>query len=87
MSRVHWNVEWKGREVESPMLRPLVAFGAIVIGCLGAFITAALAAIVIPFSLPLHLLLRMLGRRGFLVRGEGWRFSYAVDLGGFRKAP
>ncbi|MBS1895468.1 MAG: hypothetical protein JST59_29565 [Actinobacteria bacterium] len=87
MNRVRWNVEWRGREVENPILRPLVAFAAIAVGCLGASMAIARAAILVPASLPVHLLLRALGRKGFLTRREGSRFSYRVDLEGFRKSP
>ena len=87
MNRVQWSLEQRGRQVEGPVLRPLIAFGAMVVGCLGAFVTIGLAAIVIGLSLPLHLVLRVLGRKGFLTTSERRRFRYAVDLEGFRKAP
>ena len=87
MKRVQWNVEWRGREVENPVLRPLVAFAAVAVGCLAASMAIARAAIVIPASLPVHLVLRALGRKGFLTTREGLRFSYRVDLEGFRKLP
>jgi hypothetical protein len=87
------SIEWRGREVESPLVRRLalafvILFGAallvagVTVAVIGTFLTLFLAVL----SLPLHLVLRLLGRRGFFTASAG-RARFALGLGGFRKAP
>jgi hypothetical protein len=95
------SVQWKGREIENPILRFLVGFCAMVLSFV-ALMAAMLAiplsvimgvlgvlvmAVLIPVSFPLHLVLRLLGRKGFLSTGESEGFSYVIDTDAFRKAP
>lgn len=66
----------------------LLAILLIVIGvALSYVISVILTVILIPLTFPLDLLLRVLGRKGFLTMTRAGRFSYTVDLEGFRKAP
>jgi hypothetical protein len=85
--RSRWSVTWNDREVENPFLRVVVSVVAIVLGLLGAivgllglFLAIAVLAIVIPLSIPVHLILVKTGRKGFW---EG--NNYKVGAEGFRK--
>ena len=91
-SEVVMSVTWRGREVENPALRQLAAVATIVLGAVtapvGLIVTViglALTAVLLPLSFPLHLMLRLLGRRGF-IEVEWGRVRYAVERQGFRKA-
>ncbi len=99
------SVQRNGREVENPILRRLVAFGAMALGFLRSFgnflaillvligialsviLDFVVSAILIFLTFPFHLLLRVLGRKGFLTTVRDGRFSYTVNLEGFRRAP
>jgi hypothetical protein len=77
-------VSWRGREVESPTVRAVITAFAIVVGSFAAALGILLAGILIAVSLPLHPLLRLLGREGFLTVEDG-RLTYAVGRRGFRR--
>lgn len=86
------NVTWRGREVEAPVVRQLAALAALVLAPVTAFVGLAVAVVglaltaaLIPLTFPLHLVLRLLGRRGF-VDVERGRVRYAVEREGFRRA-
>jgi hypothetical protein len=86
------SVTCRGREVETPVLRQLAAVAAIVLGSVMALVGLivavlgfAITAVLVPLSLPLHLVLRMLGRKGFIEVQSG-RMRFAVEREGFRKA-
>lgn len=90
---VEMSVTWRGREIERPLLRQLAAVTAIVLGAVMAPVAlivavfgAAFTAVLVALTFPLHLVLRLLGRRGFL-DVEGGRVRYAVERRGFREAP
>lgn len=68
------NVTWNDKEIANPVLRVLVALLAGV----GAVLGAALVVLVVgallatcPAWIPLDLLLKHLGRRGFIVSEDG----------------
>jgi hypothetical protein len=81
---VDYSVRWRGREVESPGVCAMVAVVAIVVGSVGAGLGILLAGILIAMSLPLHPVLRLLGREGFLTVANGRR-TYAPGRRGFRR--
>lgn len=79
------SVKWNGREVQNPILRKLVvlfvvvwAIVAIPLGILGAILGIVLCVVLPPVTLPLDVVLKALGRRGFF-RQEGSGFNYAID--------
>lgn len=92
------SVRYNGREVENPVMRVVVAVVAmtLAVGVLGIALFAILPAVTFIFglfvllgavvlaSLPLHFLLRALGRRGFVERSSG---SVKVEISskGFHK--
>jgi hypothetical protein len=53
----------------------------VAVAVIGTFLTLTLALV----SLPVHLVLRLLGRRGFFTLSDG-RARFALELAGFRKA-
>lgn len=87
------SINWRGREVERPSLKLLAVAFVILVGAasfvaditiavIGSFLTLCLAVL----RLPLHLGLRLLGRKGFFTLAAG-RARFALGLAGFRKAP
>jgi len=91
-SEIVMSVTWRVREVQNPALRQLAAVATIVLGAIMApvgtivaVLGLSLTAVLLPLSLPLHLVLRLLGRRGF-IGVEGGRVRYAVERQGFREA-
>lgn len=91
-SEVVMSVTWRGREIENPALRQLAAVATIVlggamapVGLIVAVLGLAFTAVLLPLTFPLHLVLRLLGRRGF-IEVKGGRVRYAVERQGFREA-
>ncbi|HVX32582.1 MAG TPA: hypothetical protein VHA80_05515 [Solirubrobacterales bacterium] len=81
---VEYEVTWMGREVGSPTLRAVIAVIAVALGVVVAGLGIVLAGILIALSVPLHLVLRALGRAGFLTV-EGRSLTYEVGRHGFRR--
>lgn len=71
--RTH-RIRWNNREVENPILRPLVAVGAFV----GLIVFA-------PIWLPLDWALKLTGRRGFMSTSEDGTFTVLLEPEGFRR--
>lgn len=78
------SVKWNGKEVENPILRVLVLIWVAGSVTFGILCLVLVFAIVIPLSIPVHFILKLCHRRGF-VKLEGNSFSYDVGLDGFRK--
>jgi hypothetical protein len=82
------SIKWNGQEVTDPALRSIVATFAICLGLLAIPLALAgmvLAIILLPITLPLDLLLKRLGRRGFITNDNG-QLSYAIGHNAFRRA-
>jgi hypothetical protein len=82
------SVEWRGREVTRQPQRFLVVCVVVVLASLAVTIgllSVALSIVICILSVPLHILLRIFGRRGFLVT-DGGSFSYTVNANGFKQA-
>lgn len=86
------SIKWRDREIENPLMRKI----AIVVGipifalCAGAAILMLFAGVVLLFTVcvvtfPLHLALRLCGRRGF-VTSENGSLTYSPSWAGFRRA-
>lgn len=69
--------KWNGREVHNPVAKVVVGVSAV---CL----TVLVLAIVIPLSLPAHVVLRAFGRKGFVRHNSDGTISYEVDFDGFK---
>jgi hypothetical protein len=82
------SIKWRGREVEHPVLRALVATWAVLMVILGLILIALTFLVFIPLSIPVHFLLKLCGRRGFVKwDATHTNFSYEIGRDGFRRAP
>lgn len=82
------SVKWNGREVQNPILRKLVVLFVLLwipVGLAGALLGFILCIGLLPVTLPLDVVLKALGRRGFF-RQEGSSFNYAIDHRAFGRA-
>lgn len=86
------SVKWNGREVQNPILRKLVVLFVLLwipVGLAGALLgfilCIGLCVVLPPVTLPLDVVLKALGRRGFF-RQEGSGFNYAIDHRAFGRA-
>lgn len=83
-----WDVGYmstrRAHEVQSRTLRAGMAILAIFLGLLLVPVEIVIAGFLIVVSVPVHLVLRALGRVGFLTV-EGRRLTYAVGRHGFGK--
>lgn len=72
------SVTWNDKEVTRQPQRAIVATLAVILGTLGALLGLLVLLIVIPLSLPFHIVLRLFGHRGFYEGGG----SYSVPWWG-----
>jgi hypothetical protein len=70
-----------GRELRNPLARVIVGTVAIVLG----FLNALLLLITLPLTVPLNMLLKRLGRRGF-ARSDGGGLTYSLGPRAFTRA-
>lgn len=83
-----WKNKWNDKEVTSPLGRFLVALIMIVaLVVLIPIIILMIVALVIltPILIPLHFILRAVGRRGFATRKPNGAFSIKVDADAFKR--
>ncbi len=73
------NITFRDKEVRNPLLRALCAL----VVCFGVFVILPVAVIA---SLPLHVLLRLFGRRGFATISESGGIIYEISISGFKRA-
>lgn len=84
-----FRVKYKGREVCNPLARVLITIFALCYAAVAIAFGVALvllSLVVLPITLPLHLLLRLFGRRGFFYVKPGGTFTYAIGPGAFGRA-
>jgi hypothetical protein len=79
-----FSVKYDGREIAHPIVR---LFAICVLLPIGLFMTVIGLMVLIAvafFAVPLDLLLRIFGRRGFMTVDEKGDYSYNVTADGFR---
>lgn len=84
------SIKFNGKEVQNPFARVLVALLVVVVIAIVLFLLVTVGLIVLPaimlglvvITLPLHIILKLSGRRGFYIR-EGdthtWTLTGAFD--------
>lgn len=81
------SVTWGKRKLYNPIARTFATAFIMPIAMLGgllALLVIPFLIITLPVWLPLHILLRALGRQGFIIE-EGRSFSIIVGPGGFKQ--
>ena len=88
--RITWR--WRGREVYHPLAKVGIAVAMVVmlpIGFLTMVVVVAITIVTLPISIPLHFVLKAMGRKGFLrheVKGLKESIRIVLDHTGFQKA-
>ena len=84
-----FRVTLNGREVRNPFVRIPLAFLLMVFAaCASIFAVAMvlLAIVLLPITLPLHLVFRLCGLRGFFYSKRDGRLTYSIGTGAFHRA-
>ena len=82
------NITFRGKEVHNPLLRKLIVSIVIPVASVAILlvpIAMILVVLLSPVWVPMHLVLKAFGRRGFVVH-EGQSMQIDINLAGFRKA-
>jgi hypothetical protein len=76
-------LSWNDKPVVNPLKRVLVALYLTAAGVVGLAV-GLLMMVVVVFSLPIHIVLKMLGRRGFSREGKEQTVTYQITREGFK---
>ena len=77
-------IKWGEKEIENPILRAVAVPFVLVVGGIAMFGAIVALMILVPISIPLHALLRLCGRRGFIEKTDSGGTAYNVSSDGFR---